>query len=296
LLKFLFLCLSRLPLAWLHALGGAVGACTYRFAASFRRQIDANMAQAGYDDTQLRRAAAREIGKAMLEIPYIWLRPPAVVNRLAGENIQGWELITAAQAAGRAIVFITPHLGCFEVTAQVYAARARPGKPITVLYRPPRKAVLAPLIEAGRERPNMRLAAADLGGVRALLRALRNGEAAGLLPDQTPRFGEGVWAPFFGRPAYTMTLVARLVRSGNAQLLLASAERLPGGAGYRLVVEPFNETLAEDETEAATQINRALETLIRRLPAQYLWNYNRYKIPPGVLPPQAPPADTAGRA
>lgn len=289
-LKFLFLCISRLPLAWLHALGGAVGAAAYRWAGSFRRQIDANMAQAGYDDPKLRRAAAREIGKAMLEIPFIWLRPPEEINRLAGE-IQGWDLIAASQAAGRPVVFLTPHLGCFEITAQVYAARTAADKPITVLYRPPRKAVLAPLIEAGRARPNMRLAAADLGGVRALIRALRKGEATGLLPDQTPRFGEGVWAPFFGRPAFTMTLVARLVRAGNARLLLASAERLPKGAGYRLVVEPFDEPLAGDETEAATQINRALETLIRRLPAQYLWNYNRYKIPPGVIqPPEAPAA------
>lgn len=287
-LKFLFLCLSRLPLAWLHALGGAVGASAYRWAGSFRRQIDANMAQAGYDDARLRRTAAREIGKAMLEIPYIWLRPPAQIDRLVGA-IEGWELITGAQAAGRPIVFLTPHLGCFEITAQVYAARTSADKPITVLYRPPRKAVLAPLIEAGRARPNMRLAAADLGGVRALIRALRKGEATGLLPDQTPRFGEGVWAPFFGRPAFTMTLVARLARAGNALLLLASAERLPKGAGYRLVVESFDESLAEDETEAATQINRALETLIRRLPAQYLWNYNRYKVPPGVAPPPAVP-------
>jgi len=286
LLKFLFLCVSRLPLPWLHAIGGAVGAVSYRRAASFRRQIDANMAQAGYDDPALRRAAAREIGKAMAEIPVIWLRPLKQVERLVRETT-GWEHISAAQAAGRPIVFLTPHLGCFEITAQAYAARTAPDKPITVLYRPPRQAVLAPLIQAGRGRPNMRLAAADLGGVRALMRALKNGEAAGLLPDQSPRFGEGVWAPFFGRPAFTVTLTRRLVRAGHAVVLLAYAERLPRGAGYRLVVEPFNETLSQDETAAATQINHALETLIRRVPTQYLWNYNRYKVPPGVPQPPA---------
>jgi len=292
LLKLLFFCVSRLPLPLLHAIGGTAGAAAYRWAASFRRQIDANMAQAGYADPAMRRATAREIGKAMAEIPVIWLRPLAQVERLVRET-RGWELIEAAQAAGRPIVFLTPHLGCFEITAQTYAARTAADKPITVLYRPPRQAVLAPLIQAGRGRPNMRLAAADLGGVRALMRALKNGEAAGLLPDQTPRFGEGVWAPFFGRPAFTVTLTRRLVRAGRAVVLLASAERLPHGAGYRLVVEPFDAALAEDETEAATQINHALETLIRRLPTQYLWNYNRYKIPPGVPQPPAAAANPA---
>lgn len=294
-LKFLFLCVSRLPLKWLHAIGGAAGALAYRWAGSFRRQIDANMAQAGYDDPILHRAAAREIGKAMLEIPVIWLRPLERVARLVVET-QGWEHIAAAQEAGRPIVFLTPHLGCFEITAQAYAHRTRPDKPITVLYRPPRKAALAPLINAGRTRPNMRLAAADLGGVRALIRALRKGEATGILPDQAPRFGEGVWAPFFGRPAFTLTLVGRLARAGNAVILLAFAERLPRAAGYRLVIEPFDGTLPEDETAAATRMNHALESLIRRVPTQYLWNYNRYKIPPGVQQPPAMPSEVKSAA
>jgi KDO2-lipid IV(A) lauroyltransferase len=177
-------------------------------------------------------------------------------------------------------------MGCFEITAQAYAQRSPPDKPITVLYRPPRKAVVAPILQA-RARPNIRLAPADLGGVRALLRALKSGEAVGLLPDQTPRFGEGVWAPFFGRPAFTMTLAHRLARTGDAVLLLAYAERLPRGAGYRLVVQPFEGALSVDAATAAAQINRAIEGLVRRVPAQYLWSYNRYKVPPGVEPPPA---------
>ncbi|HEY4373944.1 MAG TPA: lysophospholipid acyltransferase family protein [Burkholderiales bacterium] len=290
-LKLLFSCVSRLPLSLLHAIGGAAGAVAWHLPASFRRHIAANMTQAGYADPALHRAAAREIGRAMLEIPAIWLRPLEAVARLVVET-QGWEHIEAAQAANRPIVFLTPHLGCFEITAQAYAHRTRPDKPITALYRPPRKAMLTPLITAGRNRPNMRLAAADLGGVRALIRALRNGEAVGLLPDQAPRFGEGVWAPFFGRPAFTLTLVRRLVRAGNAVILLAFAERLPRAAGYRLVILPFEGALSEDEAEAATQMNQALESLIRRIPTQYLWNYNRYKVPPGVpQPPAAPSAE-----
>ncbi len=286
-LKVLFLLASRLPLPWLHAIGALAGAIGYRCASRFRGLIDANLAQAGYTDAALRRQAAREIGKAMFEVPAIWLRPHAEVAALVREA-RGWDLVEAAQEADRPIVFLTPHLGCFEITAQYYAHRAPATKPVTVLYRRPRQAAFSPLMQAGRGRANMKLAASDLGGVRALIRALKSGESAGVLPDQTPRFGEGAWAPFFGRPAFTMTLVARLARASDALVLLIHAERLPRGRGYRIVVEPFGEPFVADATAAATQMNHALERLIRRLPAQYLWNYNRYKVPPGV--PAPPPA------
>ncbi len=269
-----------MPLWLLHLAGSALGILTYRASSGYREHLDTNLEQAGYTDLATRTAAIREAGKAMTELPAVWLRPPHAVAALVVET-RGWEHIDAAHAAGRPIIFLTPHLGCFEITAQFYAHRAAVDKPITVLYRRPRKAALTPLIESGRGRPNMKLASADFAGVRALIRALRRGEAAGLLPDQTPRFGEGVWAPFFGKPAYTMTLVKRLVRSSDAVMLLAFAERLPRGRGYRLTVRPFDAVLADDMTKAVSQINDALETLIRECPAQYLWSYDRYRVPAG---------------
>ena len=279
-LKLLFTIAARLPLRVLHGAGAVIGRMVYRFSAGYRQHLDANLAQAGYTDAATRKAAVEEAGKSMAELPAVWLRPPEQVARLVLET-RGWAWIERAHAAHRPIVFLTPHLGCFEIAAQVYAHRAPPDKPITVLYRRPRKAALTPLIESGRERPNMKLASADFSGVRALIRALRRGEAAGLLPDQTPQFGEGVWAPFFGRPAYTMTLVKRLVRSSDAVLLLAVAHRLDAGRGYRLIIRPFDAPLADNMPEAAAQVNGALEVLIRECPAQYLWSYDRYKAPRG---------------
>ena len=269
-----------MPLRLLHLAGSALGILTYRASSAYREHLDANLRQAGYGDPATLAAAIREAGKAITELPAVWLRPPGAVARLVVET-SGWEHIEAAHAAGRPIIFLTPHLGCFEITAQIYAHRAPAGKPITVLYRRPRKAALTPLIEAGRGRPNMRLASADFAGVRALIRALRRGEAAGLLPDQTPRFGEGVWAPFFGKQAYTMTLVKRLMRASDAVMLLAFAERLPRGRGYRLMVRPFDAALSNEMTAAVAQINTALESLIRECPAQYLWSYDRYRVPAG---------------
>jgi KDO2-lipid IV(A) lauroyltransferase len=205
-------------------------------------------------------------------------------------KVSGWELVEGAWAAGRGILFLTPHLGCFEITAQYYAAK----KPMTALYRRPKQDWLAPLIEEGRGA-NLKLAPADLSGVRRLLKALKNGEAVGMLPDQVPGKGEGAWVPFFDRPAYTMTLAARLAQSvpGGAAVLLAYAERLHYGAGYHLKLFPLSAPLAGDLEQRTAQLNRELEALIRLCPQQYLWGYNRYKEPRGAgTPPQASSINT----
>ncbi|MDE2309920.1 MAG: lipid A biosynthesis acyltransferase, partial [Betaproteobacteria bacterium] len=167
----------------------------------------------------------------------------------------------------------------FEVSA-TYAAVSIP---ITVLYRPPKLAWLEQVIRMGRERGQLRLARTDVGGVRSLYKALKRGEAIGLLPDQVPGQGEGEWADFFGRPAYTMTLVGRLAESSGAAVLIAYAERLPDGAGYVIHITPLGFVPSLPVTR---QINAALEKMVRARPTQYLWSYNRYKVPAGIEPPR----------
>jgi len=272
----LFRFISLLPLPVLHNLGAALGWAAWLLSPTYRRHLRENIALAGAEEAAA--AAVAEAGKSILELPKIWLRPhEEVVARVA--RVSGWELVEAAWSEGRGILFLTPHLGCFEITAQYYASR----RPMTVLYRRPKQAWLAPLIEAGRGA-NLRLAPADLSGVRRLIKALRHGEAVGMLPDQAPGAGEGIWAPFFGRPAYTMTLAARLAETG-ATVLFAYAERLHYGAGYHLRLFPLSQPLAGDLTARVAQINAELETLIRLCPEQYLWGYNRYKKPSGAPEP-----------
>ncbi|PIV75438.1 MAG: lipid A biosynthesis acyltransferase, partial [Rhodocyclales bacterium CG17_big_fil_post_rev_8_21_14_2_50_68_7] len=147
-----------------------------------------------------------------------------------------------------------------------------------------KRRALARLVEQARAGGNLRLARADLGGVRELLRALKRHEAIGMLPDQVPGGGEGVWAEFFNRPAYTMTLAARLAAVG-ATLLLAHAERLPAGAGFRLALRAPGPLPPGPPAVQAAAINRMLESLIRSCPQQYLWGYNRYKRPAGAPEP-----------
>ena len=273
----LFRFLSHLPLYVLHNLGALVGWLAWLLSATYRRNLAKNIVQAGLAEAKL--ASIGEAGKSLLELPKLWLRPqPEVLGRVA--RVSGWEHVEAAWRAERGILFLTPHLGCFEITAQYYASH----RPITVLYRRPKQAWLAPLIEQGRGA-NVRLAPADLGGVRRLLKALKGGEAVGILPDQVPGNGEGAWVPFFERPAYTMTLAARL--AADATVLLAYAERLPYGAGYHLRVFPLSLPLEGELQTRAAQLNAELETLIRQCPTQYLWGYNRYKVPAGASPPPA---------
>jgi KDO2-lipid IV(A) lauroyltransferase len=273
-LKKLFQLLAKLPLPVLHALGSALGWIVYLASATYRARLKGNIGQAGYAPHL--RAAIREAGKNILELPFIWCAPPAQV--LAVAAIENWEIAQAALESGRGVIFLTPHLGCFEIIAQAIAQRI----PLVALYRPPRKAALKPLIEDARARRNLTLAPANLSGVRTLLKTLKKGAAIGLLPDQVPQQGEGVWANFFGKPAYTMTLPAKLQQMTGAVVMLSYAERLPRGAGYTIKFVPFDRTLEGTPAQQAASINAAMEQLVARCPAQYFWSYNRYKSPPGA--------------
>src|SRR5258708_30845486 len=214
----------------------------------------------------------------IMELPALWLRPNAEVAALVNDA-PGAEEAYAEQRAGKAVLFLTPHMGSFEVAAQYAANRM----PITVLYRRPKVRWLEPIMREGRGRPNVRLASADRSGVKQIFQAIKRGAAGRLLPDQGPGVGGGEWSGFFGRPAYTMTLAARLAERDNVACYLAFAKRLPRGPGYSILVRPLPPAKAGES--ATRRMNRALEELIAECPEQYLWGYNRYKVPAGAEPP-----------
>jgi Kdo2-lipid IVA lauroyltransferase/acyltransferase len=178
-------------------------------------------------------------------------------------------VVDDALKLGKGLIFITPHLGCFEITSIYYGSK----HPITVLYRAPKQAWLMPLIEAGRSRTGVTLAEANAAGVRKLMQALKRNEAIGILPDQIPAEGEGEWADFFGKPAYTMTLASKLAEKTGAAVILAFGERLPNGAGYAIHLS----RLEDGAIATPALLNKAIEAQIAQNPSQYLWRYNRYK-------------------
>ncbi len=276
---FLLRLAARLPLPLLHALGATAGWIVYICSPRYRKEFKRNLETAGLSDLRLRRAAVAEAGKGVMEAPAVWLRPLRQVADLVVE-VSGWEHVDDGAKRGKGVMIVTPHLGCWEIVGQYVASRM----PITVMYSPPKVRALEAVMRAGRTRSGaMKSVPADLRGVRAMLKALKRGEAIGMLPDQVPGVGEGEWVEFFGRPAYTMTLVGRLSEQTGAAALLCCAERLSRGRGYRFVVEPL---LAPRPPESpARALNRSLEQMIRRRPEQYLWAYNRYKVPAGAQPP-----------
>lgn len=262
-----------------------MGWLTFLSAGRYRRRLLANARQAGLPlSTAL--ASVGESGKMLAETPRMWLGKPTRM-RWDGEDI-----VETALAQNEGMLFLTPHLGCFEITAQALAQRFGERMPITVLFRPSRQPWLRDLVATARERPHLLTAPTTLAGVKQLIKALKSRQAVGLLPDQVPPEGQGVWAPFFGRDAYTMTLSARLALTPGVQLVLIWGERLSWGRGFLVHVRPcpVEGGLSKDPLIGATQINQAMEALVRECPAQYIWSYDRYKRPKGA-PPAAPVAE-----
>lgn len=265
--------LSHWPLWALHALGQAAGWLAWLLSPVYRRRFMANARQAGLGFAQVAPAIGHA-GAMSAELPRLWLGAPVPVEWVNDSAVE------QAYASGRGVLFLTPHLGCFEITAQALAQRfgASHGD-LTVLYRPARHAALARLMEKARNRPGLEAVPTTLAGVRQMIKALRAGRAVGLLPDQVPPDGMGQWAPFFGKPAYTMTLAARLALQTGARIVLIWGERLPWGRGYRLHASGLGHALSDDLDVAVVQINQAMERLVRERPGQYLWGYARYKAP-----------------
>jgi KDO2-lipid IV(A) lauroyltransferase len=268
----LFRILSILPLWLMHGLGWLLGWVVFALSGVYRRRFLVNVRQAGFGPRQWL-GAVGQAGCLVGELPRLWLGRPVTIYW------DGVEHVEAALDRGRGIVFLTPHLGSFEIAARAYSERFGSRQPMTVLFRPARQASLRALVATARLRPGLHTAPTTMAGVKQMLKALRHGQSVALLPDQVPPQGLGVWAPFFGRPAYTMTLSARLAQQSGAVVMVAWGERLAWGRGYKVHVKPLAEELPADATQAATRINHAMEQLIAECPQQYLWAYARYKQP-----------------
>jgi KDO2-lipid IV(A) lauroyltransferase len=269
---FFFRCLAYLPLPLLHGLGRLLGGLVYLFPGRYRNRLRGNAALAGYEHAGFARRASAETGAMILETPKVWLNTTWCLQHTFSDDDH---VVQEALAEGRGVLYLTPHLGCFEITARYLLQHG----PITVMYRPPRQAFLEPVMEQARNMSGLNAVPANMQGVRQFVRALKRGEAVGMLPDQVPSGGEGVWAPFFGKQAYTMTLAGKLAAQTGVAVILTAGERLPGGRGWKIHYARLPEPLPKAPQELAQLLNQAMEQLIRRFPEQYLWSYNRYKIP-----------------
>jgi Kdo2-lipid IVA lauroyltransferase/acyltransferase len=277
-LSFLVKFYAYLPLAWVRGLGRMLGWAIYGLDGRYRDRVQANLFIAGQTSKQIRAAAISGVGAGLAESPWVWGYSP--------QQLMPWivceqkELLVELRKSIQPVIFLTPHLGSFEMTARFLAAYL----PITVLYKEPAADNLKAFMAKIRNADNLTAVPANLGGVKTMLKALKNGQAIGMLPDQVPTAGEGVWTAFFERPAYTMTLPERLAKNTGARVVIVVGTPLKlsakAKAFWRFELEEMLEAPSPEN------INRQFEKIISKYPELYLWGYNRYKRPPGA--PEAP--------
>ena len=207
--------------------------------------------------------------------------PAPAANLALIREHDGVELFDAALASGRGLIVAAPHHGNWELLNQWLASRTE----LCVLYRAPDSAVGEAFLRHVRRCSGDRVTQIRAEGpaLRQLYATLRSGGTVGILPDQQPKAGDGVFAPFFGMPALTMTLLSRLAARTGATVLFAWCERIGDGAApaYALHVEAAPPGIADDDSGvAAAALNAKVEHIARRDPAQYQWTYKRYTLRP----------------
>ena len=273
LLKLLIFLFSLIPLFFIQLIGALIGHIFNFLNLKSRDILVDNLTNSNIysNKSDLKRAINANIGetgKTILEAFAIWASKESRVLSWVKE-VKGLDEVKKAQNNNKGIIFITPHLGCYEITSIYMGSK----NPLTVLYRPPRKKWLVNLIKKGREKSLSTLVPTDKSGVKQILKALKSGEAVGILPDQAANKGEGEWVDFFGRPAYTMVLVSKLASKTGANVIMAFGERLGNGKGFKIHFE----TIDPDAVSTPSKLNKLLEREIRKAPTQYLWNYDKHK-------------------
>jgi KDO2-lipid IV(A) lauroyltransferase len=269
--------LTRLPWPWLRNLADLL-AWTWRKLDVRESKVARRNLQLAYPELlasqreELHRRILRTTARQALETLRFWSRPPTENLALLRQR-HGQELYDAALASGRGLIVAAPHFGNWELLNQWLSSRGA----IAIVYAPPESAVGDAFLQRVRSADNIKQVRAEGPAVRQLWKVLKDGGAVGILPDQQPKQGDGEYAPFFGRPARTMTLLSRLAGRTDAIVLLAWCERIGSGLEFALHVEPAPAEVADPDLVVATSaLNAAIERIARRDPAQYQWTYKRY--------------------
>ena len=270
---FLAFC-SLLPLKTNHSFGSFLGRLLYIINSDAKNVSKQNLEicfpNLNQDDLQvLLKKVLIETGKNLTESGLIWNQSFKDNAKLI-RNIYGEQHL----ANSKKTILLVPHMGCWEITGRVLAEKRK----VTFMYRSLRNSKQNDYLFARRNQGNLSMASADKSGILKIQRALSSGELVGMLPDQDPGEEGGMMIPFFKKEVNTMTLLAKLAKKQNAQVLMFWANRLDSGKGYDLNFEPVDLSADGDEIEARVgAMNKSIESLVRRLPEQYMWNYKRFK-------------------
>ncbi|WP_027966622.1 lysophospholipid acyltransferase family protein [Halomonas halocynthiae] len=269
--------LSKWQLRSLWRLARLVGPAVMQFSRREREVTLANLGQTypELDSKQRQRLARHSLihsSASMLELGFAWMGPDERINAsiLA---VNGRELLDEARQQGRGVIVLAPHFGNWEVLNFWLSSHF----PFTAMYEPPKIKALDAVTRHGRERQGASLVPTNPRGVAALLKALKRSEAIGILPDQEPAWGSGVFAPFFSRDAYTATLLPKLVSRTEARVVTGVAVRHPGKGFVIHFLAADERVYSNDDILSATGVNACVEAAIALDPAQYQWEYKRYR-------------------
>ncbi len=221
---------------------------------------------------RLARASLMETAKTAAEVGAIWLHDSQWLKEHVLE-VEGLEILKKKLSEDKGLVLISPHLGNWEVTAPFFAI----DEPLVALYQPSPDPDLDSFIINSRSKPNMTMAPTNRRGVALLLKTLKGGGTIGILPDQVPdEETSGVMAPFFSEPAKTMTLVHSLIQRTKCNVIMLVAFRVRGG--FKILYQECDaDVYSEDSVTSATGLNRSIENCVKLAPAQYQWEYKRFK-------------------
>jgi KDO2-lipid IV(A) lauroyltransferase len=281
---------GSLSLATAQKLGRMVGWFLWKLQTQPRDVTATNLAiclpeLTSTERAELTKASLASTGMTMLEVPLMWEWPVEKCLDLIKET-QGLALIDEAMTDGSGLILLAPHLGNWELAGLFFSSRYK----MAALYSPPNMAEFEDYMIRVRGRLGSELVRGDRRGLARLASILREGGVAGILPDQSPRGAGNAFAPFFGMEVKTMTLVAKLMQRTGAKVLITYIERLNNAEGFRIVVRETEPNIdSKDPVQAATALNRSIEHCIRKIPAQYQWEYKRLRHrPPGEINPYNP--------
>jgi len=223
---------------------------------------------------KLARRSLEETGRMALETPAVWCRG----NQWRPTRVTRWEnpeLFEKALEADSGLIMLIPHLGNWEMAGMIVSVR----RPTTILYREPRVSHLNDLLRELRNVGTANLVPAGGQGVMAVLKTLRDKGMTMILPDQEPATQGGIFSPFFGISAYSMTLVHRLHQKTSARILFAYAKPEKNGfvVGF---CEPEEVIYSESEQDSVDAMNRTIESLVIAAPEYYQWEYKRFRKRP----------------
>lgn len=273
--------LGLLPLRILHGVAVPLGWLLYWIPWKKHRVIQTNLALCFPELDSFRRARLHrqhlvELLRLTLEAGVIWGWSSNRIERHIVVD-ESWEKAIAADDSGRGLLIVSSHIGNWEILNLFLSLRL----PLVALYRAPESPELDAFISRPRERFGGRMVASGGPALRHLLAQLRAGGAAALAADIQPKRGDGVFVDLFNTPALTMTLVNRLARKTGCRVVYIWAERLTGGRGWKIHVNPADSSITDpDPITALTPMNRWLEAAIKQAPAQYLWIYKRFSRRP----------------